>query len=80
MLGVTTCAGDLVVRDWVGSSADLTLRVGVDSSAVSDIGRGDGEVGRGFVVLVTGSLVGLVVSETNTLRKVDLDVARVEIG
>jgi len=70
MLGVTTCAGDLVVRDWVGSSVDLSLRVGVDSSAVSDNGRGVG----GMVVLITGSLV---VSETNTLRKIDLGEARV---
>ena len=39
-----------------------------------------GEVRRGIVVLITGSLVGLIVSETITLGLVDLEVTRVETG
>ena len=31
MMGVATSAGNLVVREWVSSSVDLTLTVGVDS-------------------------------------------------
>ena len=39
-----------------------------------------GEERRGIVVLTTGSLVGRIISETNTLRIVGLEVTRVGVG